>query len=36
MLPETGEKENLSLFSAASLAILAGLGLITLGKRKED
>lgn len=36
MLPETGEKENFALFTTASLAILAGLGLITSAKRKED
>ena len=36
LLPATGETSNQSFFSAAALAVLAGLGLVATGKRKDE
>ena len=36
LLPATGETSNQSFFSAAALAVLAGLGLVASGKRKDE
>lgn len=35
-LPETGEQGSHAIFTAASLAILAGLGLVVGGRKKEE
>ena len=36
LLPATGETSNQTFFSAAALAVLAGLGLVATGKRKDE
>ena len=36
LLPATGETSNQTFFSAAALAVLAGLGLVAAGKRKDE
>ena len=36
LLPATGEASNQTFFSAAALAVLAGLGLVATGKRKDE
>ena len=36
LLPATGETSNQTFFSAAALAVLAGLGLVASGKRKDE
>ena len=36
LLPATGETSNQSFFSAAALAVLAGLGLVATSKRKDE
>ena len=35
-LPNTGVEDLSLVFNAASMSLLAGLGLLTAGKKKED
>ena len=36
LLPQTGEADSRILLGASAVSILAGLGLVQLGRRKEE